>query len=663
MTYGAVAYASGLYGGPEAAPTIPSATDKPKISIQVAFTTNPNDTPAWSILTEDRDVLRYFTTNRGRSSELDRFQAGRATITLANEDRRFDPSYASSPYYPNVVPMRRIRILANYGGVDYSVFSGYVDSWEQQYLPPQEAVCVVQATDAFKVFGNAELASSAYAEVVQSDGPTMWWRLGEPSGAPFAGESVTGHYPLVKVGTPTFGSPSLSALDPNPAVQFPTANDALQGVFAEGTFPWSTAGSVELLYRGDPGVNPAGLFSVVAFGVPLRGMDVSIDTFGAVSVTALNNVTGGTAPSGAPIGTGGFADTGHSVDVDDGAVHHILITWAAGEMVRIYVDGTDRTEATFIFSGSMAAPSDKWVVAINGIDYPPWPRGTGSLRTIDEFTVWNVVLTPAQVTAHYAALITAWAGDRSGARVNRILDAYPWPVADREIDVGASRLQTMTLGGSVLSALQKVEETEQGALFVNKDGDVRFIGRDTLLSIVSNDTFGDGTGELEYADLIYVYDDQILYNEAVVTRDGGVTQVVGDTTSQARYLRRTKVFEGMLYETDADARALAEWWTAHYKDPLLRATNMRLEPTAGNSLTHFPSVLGRELMDRVAVRRRPQNLGAAIDQEALIEGITHDVTPDQWITTWNLSPAESQVYWLAEIAGRGEAGVTTRAGF
>jgi len=169
--------------------------------------------------------------------------------------------------------------------------------------------------------------------------------------------------------------------------------------------------------------------------------------------------------------------------------------------------------------------------------------------------------------------------------------------------------------------------------------------------------------ELEYADLVYVYDDQLIFNEVQATREGGVTQVVGDQASQSRYMRRTKVFDGLLYASDAEARGLGDWWVHHYKEPLLRATNMRLEPSVGNADTHFPHVLGRELMDRVTVRRRPQNYGAAIDQETLIEGMTHDVTPDEWITTWNLSPAEAQVYWLAQVVGHSEAEISTVAGF
>ncbi|HEY9014071.1 MAG TPA: hypothetical protein VIM84_03280, partial [Gemmatimonadales bacterium] len=68
-------------------------------------------------------------------------------------------------------------------------------------------------------------------------------------------------------------------------------------------------------------------------------------------------------------------------------------------------------------------------------------------------------------------------------------------------------------------------------------------------------------------------------------------------------------------------------------------------------------------MDRVTVRRRPQNLGSAIDQDAVIEGITHDVTAVEWKTRWNLSPAETQVYWILGTAGFSELEQTTRLGF
>lgn len=640
MAYGG-GYAEG-YGGPVLF-----------IYFEVAFDTDPGDTPDWTDLS---DRFISFNVNRGRQRELDRFSAGRASITLANEDRALDPTYTTSPYWPDVVPMRRCRIRAHHDSTIYDVFNGYIDGWEQQYTPPQGALCAVSATDAFKVLANAELLSSAYAETISADGPLYWWRLGDPSGSTRAGETVSGSRPLVAVGEPTFGAASLSANDPDGAVSFPTAADGLQGIFSEGTFPFTTAGSIEMLWRYDSasGVGAPTIVAVAAtLGVVANGFQMIVDTVGTdLNITVVNNA--GTS----------FTAATNTFNYRDNLVHHIVVAVEAGQPIKIYVDGVDDTGATSTFTGTMANATDKWVVASNAVDYPPLVlTGAGEI-VIDELSVWTRALSAAEVAAHYAALTDAWSGDTSGERIDRILDTAPWPAADRLIDDGASTIQGATLGGSVLAYLQKIEETEQGALFVDAAGRVRFIGRDSLLSepyLTSQATFGDEDPELEYADLSYVYDDQAIYNDVQVTRDGGVTQIVGDSASQTRYLRRTKVFDGVLYTSDASARGLAGWFVTHYKEPILRATNMRLEPSAGNWDTHFPQVLGRDLMDRVTVRRRPQNLGPAIDQEALIEGITHEVTAMEWRTTWNLSPAETQIYWLAGIPGYSEAGVTTRA--
>jgi len=647
VTLGAVAIAAGEIAGPEAT-TPPAIGHMPVITTLVAFTSDPGATPVWTDISDRR--LR-FTVNRGRQRELDRFVAGRLTLTLNNEDRAFDPTYTSSPYYPNVIPMRRLKIQATTGGVTYDIFTGYVDSWNQEYQHPQSATCVVEATDAFKILNGTELLSSASAETVQASGPTLWWRLGDPSGSTQAAESVTGNYPLKAVGTPTFGSTSLNVNDSDPAVVFDQQADGLQGVFSEGTYPFTTAGSVELIHRTDETIQPQGpVWGFIALASSPFGIQSDVGASGVWVIMANNAGSSFTARVNAVYTTG--------------ATHHIAITWAAGSTIRIYIDGVDRTETTSTFTGSLASTS-KWIAFLNAVNYPPYISG-GYLGSTDEVAVWTRQLSATEVAAHYAAWQNAWSGDRSGARVGRVLDAGDWSATDRNIDTGASTVLSATLGGSVLSYLQKIEQTEQGALFVDAAGRVRFIARDALLKdpyLTPQATFGDSDPELEYADLSYVYDDQLIFNEVQVSRDGGITQVVGDATSQARYLRRTQVFDDMLYTEDATARGFAQWFVNHYKDPLLRATGMRLEPTAGNEATHFPQVLGRDLMDRVTVRRRPQNLGPAIDQPALIEGITHEVTAMEWRTTWNLSPAETQHYWLAEVAGYGEAGVTTVAGF
>ncbi len=64
---------------------------------------------------------------RGRSDQFSDFLTGKAVLTLENNDRRFDPWYASSPIYPNVMPRRRVRLLATYGAPTSPLFVGRIE--------------------------------------------------------------------------------------------------------------------------------------------------------------------------------------------------------------------------------------------------------------------------------------------------------------------------------------------------------------------------------------------------------------------------------------------------------------------------------------------------------------------------------------------------------
>lgn len=86
--------------------------------------------PTWTDVTAD---LMAFTTDRGRQRQIDRFAAGRASITLDNSDGRFSPSNLSGPYVSGGVTQIRpgvaARIRATWAGITYDLWYGYVDSW------------------------------------------------------------------------------------------------------------------------------------------------------------------------------------------------------------------------------------------------------------------------------------------------------------------------------------------------------------------------------------------------------------------------------------------------------------------------------------------------------------------------------------------------------
>lgn len=99
------------------------------------------------------DITSYVSNvsiSRGRSRELEKFDAGSFSISLRNETRAFDPLYTSSPFYGYIVPKKRIRISS--GGV--VVFTGYVADWNLSYDISGSSIANVTGFDAFSYLSN-----------------------------------------------------------------------------------------------------------------------------------------------------------------------------------------------------------------------------------------------------------------------------------------------------------------------------------------------------------------------------------------------------------------------------------------------------------------------------------------------------------------------------
>jgi len=123
------AYDSGTFGQ-QMLGTTGAAQAYPSVKLEIAWSSDPT-----SPFQAFEDVTDYWrgelNVNRGRNFELDRIETGRMAFTLDNRDRRFDPDYTSSPYYPNVIPTRvvRVRAQSHAGAVAYGMFYGYMEGW------------------------------------------------------------------------------------------------------------------------------------------------------------------------------------------------------------------------------------------------------------------------------------------------------------------------------------------------------------------------------------------------------------------------------------------------------------------------------------------------------------------------------------------------------
>lgn len=97
--------------------------------------------------------VRGFSIRRGKSRQLDNYQAGQVTVTFSNNDRAFDPTYAASPFYGQVIPKRELRITSN--GIRQATV--LVDDWNLDYAPQGDSTASAAASDGFAKLANQTL--------------------------------------------------------------------------------------------------------------------------------------------------------------------------------------------------------------------------------------------------------------------------------------------------------------------------------------------------------------------------------------------------------------------------------------------------------------------------------------------------------------------------
>lgn len=123
------------------------------------------DTPAYplggQIFYDVTDKVKSIAVRRGKNRQLDEFDSGLANVVFDNNDRTFDPEYAASPYYGQVIPKRAIRIFS--GG--NAVFQGVIDDWNLDYDPGGFSEASAASSDAFTLFNTQTLpAGTATAQ-------------------------------------------------------------------------------------------------------------------------------------------------------------------------------------------------------------------------------------------------------------------------------------------------------------------------------------------------------------------------------------------------------------------------------------------------------------------------------------------------------------------
>jgi hypothetical protein len=135
------------------------------------------DTP--SDVVDVSDITLRASIRRGRNRILNKFEAGSATVILEDTNGDWVPTNTSSPYYGKLVPLRKIRIWADYdsgsGTVRYYLYSGYITSYDTNFKVGLDDISSVtlQCVDAFRLFSNVAFSTVAGTSAGQTTGARM----------------------------------------------------------------------------------------------------------------------------------------------------------------------------------------------------------------------------------------------------------------------------------------------------------------------------------------------------------------------------------------------------------------------------------------------------------------------------------------------------------
>ena len=149
------------------------------------------------VIPDITEFVKDISISRGRTDQLQQFNAGTATITLNNLDRRFDPTNEDSPYYDTVLgrsgltPRKRVVIFSGseFGfpsSANIPIFAGALTDIDIEYKPQQlsssvdNSTVTLTASDDFVLLANTYI-NPAYEPVQALSGTRLFEVLGLPS--------------------------------------------------------------------------------------------------------------------------------------------------------------------------------------------------------------------------------------------------------------------------------------------------------------------------------------------------------------------------------------------------------------------------------------------------------------------------------------------------
>jgi hypothetical protein len=279
----------------------------------------------------------------------------------------------------------------------------------------------------------------------------------------------------------------------------------------------------------------------------------------------------------------------------------------------------------------------------NGTTYPIFAGYITSYDTTTPKDVGEIVYTTIQAVdgfrlfqnAQITSVASATAGQTSGTRIGKLLDAVGWPAGMRDVDAGQTTVQADpgTLRTS-LGAMQIVTSTEYGSLYMDGFGNLVFQDRQLTSSSVAGTpvVFNDNGTGISYNNAVWKLDDTLVFNKASITRTGGSPMIASNQASIDKYFLHSYQEQNLLMQTDAEALNNAQAFVASRQETSIRCDAVTLDLYTANYDAGITAALDLDFFDPITVTTT-QPGSSTLTKTLQVFGVSHDIRPSAWKTT------------------------------
>jgi hypothetical protein len=532
----------------------------------------------------------------------------------------------------------------------YYRHTGYIDEFPTEWPDGGDySEAAITSVDRFKRLGNNDPLRSAVAEEILLDQPSAYYTLGEPSTSTMAGDiSGNGANTLTPIalgallgGSINFGQGTGPPMDSAPAVVFtPVSSASGQYLFADVTPGVVVLGNM---------ANTMECFLATASNVAsdvLVGEVTQGDLFLELSITATGHLQAAAA-AGSVIITSTFV-------LANSATHHVAITQVkSGSTVTVslYINGALDVTGTYTVG---------LVGGIPGINKLSVGGSSHSVcnATISHVAVYAKDLGATRIAVHAQAGFTAFSGERSDQRVARYARYVGIPTAEQALDVGLSTSVSPAIisSQSPLAAMQDMETTEGGVLFMAGDGRLTFHSRSRRYNAVSVLTLGENDIA---ADAKFAANDAYLINDVTANRPGGITfrainqPSIDDNGTAA-------ISPTLMINTDVELIDAANWKANQTAQVVARLPNLTLDLLTNSAL--LLAVLALEVGSVITLQALPGTAPAS-SIDMFIEGWAETISDTGWKWMANCSPVGLTGVWQLDSATHSQLDSTTRLAY